>query len=66
MILLSETRFIVAGPSAFSRYAAARTIRPLIVLENRHTFEESLDIAKAAIAPALAEATPPVTRQSPR
>ncbi len=50
MFLLSATKFIVAGPSAFSRFAAARSMLPLVVLENGHSMEESIELAKAAVA----------------
>jgi hypothetical protein len=49
MFLLSATRFIVGGPSAFSRFAAARALVPLVVLENRHSVAESIDAATAAL-----------------
>jgi hypothetical protein len=49
LTLLGETRFIVAGRSAFSRCAAARNARPLILLENKDSFERSLEIALATL-----------------
>jgi hypothetical protein len=47
MFLLSTTRFIVGGPSAFSRFAAARNALPLAVLSESHSVERSVEIAIA-------------------
>jgi hypothetical protein len=47
MFLLSATRFIVGGLSAFSRFAAARRAIPLAVLHEGHSLERSVEIATA-------------------
>jgi hypothetical protein len=49
MFLLSATKFIVAGPSAFSRFAAARRAIPLVLLQNRHSVAESVALAEAVV-----------------
>jgi hypothetical protein len=48
MFLLSGTQFIVAGPSAFSRFAAARRAIPLVVLQNGESVEQSIAAAEVA------------------
>ncbi len=45
MFLLSTTRFIVGGPSAFSRFAAARAAIPLAVLSESMSVERCIAIA---------------------
>ena len=45
MFLLSITRFIVGGPSAFSRFAAARSATPLAVLYEQLTVERCVEVA---------------------
>lgn len=49
IFLLSATRFIVAGPSAFSRFAAARKAIPLLELENDRSLAQTVDAATAAL-----------------
>lgn len=51
MFLLGATRFVVGGPSGFSRFAAARTAIPLVVLENGESPQQSIALAEAAIRP---------------
>lgn len=58
MFLLSATQFIVAGPSGFSRFAAAKRARPLVVLRNVHSLEQSLAMAYAAARVARASRAP--------
>jgi hypothetical protein len=48
MFLLGATRLVVAGPSAFSRFAAARRPIPLVVLKNGDSPKESIAQAEAA------------------
>ena len=56
MMLLSGTRYIIGGQSAFSRFAAARNLIPFALMENRHGLDKSIEIATAATraGPALA------------
>lgn len=58
MFLLSATKFIVAGPSAFNRFAAARKAIPLVLLQNRDSVQQSIALAIAAVRDAGAGAQP--------
>ena len=48
MMLLSATRYIIAGESAFSRFAAARSLIPPALIENSQGVGDSIGIAAAA------------------
>lgn len=60
MFLLSATKLIVGGPSAFSRFAAARSGLPLVVLRSDVAVERSIELAASLVEAAGAAAPRPL------